>query len=68
MALELLSSYRKEIDGLELVPAGGGRFEISLNGEILFSKLETGRFPELKELKASIDRKRADDSVTRHSP
>ncbi len=50
MALELLSHYRKEIAALTLVPSGGGRFEVSLNESLVFSKLEQGRFPEPKEL------------------
>ncbi len=54
MALELLSHYRKEIASLTLVPSGGGRFEVSLNESLLFSKLEQGRFPEPKELKGLI--------------
>ncbi len=55
MALELLSHYRKEISDLKLVPSGGGAFEVSVNGKLIFSKLEEGRFPEPKELKQSID-------------
>lgn len=55
MALELLSHYRKEITSLTLVPSGGGRFEVSLDDSLLFSKLETGRFPEPKELKNLLE-------------
>jgi selenoprotein W-related protein len=55
MALELLTHYRKEISDLKLVPSGGGAFEVSVNGKLIFSKLEEGRFPEPKELKQSID-------------
>ena len=54
MALELLNHYRKDISRLELVPAGGGAFEISVNGKLIFSKLSEGRFPEVKELKQLI--------------
>lgn len=55
MALELLGHYGQGISGLKLVPSDGGRFEISVNGKLVFSKLEAGRFPELNELKALID-------------
>ena len=54
MALELLSHYRKEIGSLTLVPSGSGRFEVSLNESLVFSKLEQGRFPEVKELKTLL--------------
>ena len=55
MALELLLKYRKDMTSVKLIPSQGGRFEVSLNGRLLFSKLEEGRFPEPKELMASID-------------
>ena len=55
MALELLTHYRKDISDLKLVPSGGGAFEVSVNGKLIFSKLEEGRFPEPKELKESIE-------------
>jgi selenoprotein W-related protein len=55
MALELLTHYRKDISDLKLVPSGGGAFEVSVNGKLVFSKLEEGRFPEPKELRQSIE-------------
>ncbi len=55
MALELLSHYRKQVSELKLVPSEGGRFEVTCNGELIFSKLELGRFPEPKELEAAIE-------------
>ncbi len=55
MALELLNHYHKELSELKLIPAGGGAFEVSVNGKLIFSKLSEGRFPELKELKQLIE-------------
>lgn len=55
MALELLTHYRKEIADLKLLPSGGGCFEVSVNGKLIFSKLKEDRFPEPKELKRLID-------------
>jgi selenoprotein W-related protein len=31
-----------------LTPGGGGCFEITVNGELIYSKLETGKFPDEK--------------------
>jgi hypothetical protein len=31
---------------LKLIPAGGGAFELTANGELLYSKLGTGKFPD----------------------
>ena len=28
------------------MPAGGGCFEVTVNGELLYSKLKTGEFPD----------------------
>jgi selenoprotein W-related protein len=54
MALELLNHYRQDLSELKLVPAGGGAFEVSVDGNLVFSKLSEGRFPDLKELKQLI--------------
>lgn len=55
MALELLTHYRKDVSELALVPSDGGRFEVSVNGKLVFSKLKEGRFPEPKELRELIE-------------
>jgi selenoprotein W-related protein len=31
---------------MKLIPSGGGCFELKANGELLYSKLETGQFPD----------------------
>ena len=33
-----------------LIKGSGGQFEIKLDGELIFSKKATGRFPELEEI------------------
>lgn len=35
---------------LTFVPSSGGVFEVESDGELLFSKKETGRFPEHPEV------------------
>jgi selenoprotein W-related protein len=34
----------------QLIKAGGGLFEVTANGRKIFSKKETGRFPENEEI------------------
>lgn len=46
MASRILSEYKTQIEGLNLVPDRGGCFELSLNGDLVYSKLQTGEFPE----------------------
>jgi selenoprotein W-related protein len=43
---KLLTTYKQRIRDLKLIPAGGGAFELSVNGELLYSKLKTGQFPD----------------------
>jgi selenoprotein W-related protein len=45
---KLLNSYKQKISSLELVPASGGCFEVSLNGDLIYSKLKTKEFPNEK--------------------
>jgi selenoprotein W-related protein len=47
---ELLKSYEHVIEAIKLVPSDGGRFEIAVNGKLLFSKLETHRHAEPGEV------------------
>ena len=37
---------KQKIKSLTLVPAGGGCFEVTANGELIYSKLKTGQFPD----------------------
>jgi selenoprotein W-related protein len=46
----LLNEYKQKISSLELQPAGGGAFELSLDGELVYSKLATGVFPDEREM------------------
>jgi selenoprotein W-related protein len=46
LAAKLLTAYKQKIKSLALVPAGGGCFELSANGALLYSKLKTGTFPD----------------------
>jgi selenoprotein W-related protein len=50
MAEELLQRYSDSIGSLTLVPSGGGRFEVTVNGRLVFSKAKEGRYPDLREI------------------
>lgn len=56
LAKTLMESYKRDMKRLILVPSDKGRFEISVNGKLVYSKLETGRFPEESEAMAAIDK------------
>jgi selenoprotein W-related protein len=46
----LLKEFEPEIESLTLVPSDGGRYEFSINGQLLYSKLETHRHAEPGEI------------------
>ena len=50
MASELLNKYGNGVSSLELIPSGGGVYEVTKNEILLFSKKRKGRFPELDEI------------------
>ena len=54
IAQELLNTFEDEISQLVLVPRTGGIFEVRADGDLLWSREDRGRFPELKELKQLI--------------
>ena len=54
-AHELLHTYADYLEGLELVPRGGGLFEVAVNGQVVFSNKDAGRYPEIRELKEAIN-------------
>ena len=50
LAEELLKNYEHMIEEMTLVPSDGGRFEVTVNGQLLFSKLSTHRHAEAGEV------------------
>ena len=46
MTTKLLTQFKQQISDLKLIPSQGGCFEVTANGELLYSKLETGEFPD----------------------
>ncbi|NIP30463.1 MAG: SelT/SelW/SelH family protein [Candidatus Dadabacteria bacterium] len=53
-AQELLSTFENELSEVSLIPGNGGIFEIRLKDFVLWSREETGKFPEIKELKQIV--------------
>ena len=54
MAQELLTTFEQEIDELSLRPGDGGIFEVIANDQLVWSRKEAGRFPEITELKQRV--------------
>ena len=67
LAQELLTTFEVELGEVALVPGSGGIFEIRVDGELLWSRREAGRFPEAKEIKQRLRDRIAPDRGLGHS-
>jgi selenoprotein W-related protein len=56
LANELMKKFEPEIRSLTLVPSDGGRFEVSINGKLVYSKLQTGRHAEAGEVAGLVQK------------
>ncbi len=54
VAQELLSTFETELSRVSMCPGTGGIFEVRVNGTLVWSRKEEGRFPEMKELKQRV--------------
>lgn len=67
MAQELLVTFEDELGGVTLRPGTGGVFQVSVEGETIWSRKAEGRFPEMKELKQRLRDKVAPGRDLGHS-
>ena len=67
LAQELLMTFDTDLGEVALVPAGGGIFEVRLDGELIWSKKAQGRFPDSKDLKQLVRDRIAPDRDLGHS-
>ena len=47
---ELIKNYEHLIEEIRLVPSDGGKFEVTVNGQLVYSKLATHRHAEPGEV------------------
>jgi selenoprotein W-related protein len=47
---ELLKNLEPEIESVTLIPSDGGKYEVSVNDRLVYSKLQTGRHAEPGEV------------------
>lgn len=60
----MLTGWAPVIEGVDLIPSSKGRFEVTLDGELIFSKAALGRHAEPGEI-AGIVRERVGPEVPR---
>ena len=46
MTDKILNRFKTKIKNCSLVPSSGGCFEVTVNGDLIYSKLKTGQFPD----------------------
>lgn len=46
----MLDKNADKISEVTLIPSGGGVFEVTFDGELIYSKKATGDFPEPKQI------------------
>jgi selT/selW/selH-like putative selenoprotein len=51
-----LQTFGEWTDGIKLIPGDRGAFEVTVNGQQIYSKWDTKKFPELNDLKESIQK------------
>ena len=56
LADDLLKQFEHLIESVALVPSDGGRFEVSVNGKLIYSKLQTKRHAEPGEVVGLINK------------
>ena len=47
---ELLKNFEHVVESVTLIPSDGGRFEVSVNGKLVYSKLEMKRHAQAGEI------------------
>jgi len=57
LAEELLKEFEPNIETLTLIPSDGGRFEVIVNEDLVYSKLQTKRHAEPGEVPGLIHEK-----------
>lgn len=67
MAQELLTTFNEELDEVTLRQGTGGIFNVYVNDQLIFSRKEMDRFPEITELKQLVRDKIAPDKSLGHS-
>ena len=57
LASEVLDRWAPIMRAVELISSSGGTFDISLDGQLVFSKKAAGRFPKPGEVAALFEKK-----------
>jgi selenoprotein W-related protein len=59
-----MPEFEASIAAWTLIPSDGGRFEVMVNGELVYSKLATGRHAEIAEIRQMLQEALGSDNET----
>ncbi len=54
MTEQILSDFEESVESLTLIPSDGGVFEVTVDGELIFSKKKLGRHANYEEIREAI--------------
>jgi selenoprotein W-related protein len=67
MAQELLTTFEEELGGVMLTSGTGGVFVVSIGGDVVWSRKDEGRFPDIVELKQRVRDRIAPERALGHA-
>lgn len=53
---ELLKSFEYKVQSVELIPSDGGKFEVMVGDQLIYSKLQTGSHIDPAELNKLVEK------------
>lgn len=56
LAGDLLNEFEHLVERISLVPSDGGRFEVTVNDQLIYSKLQTNRHAEPGEVVGLVNK------------
>jgi selenoprotein W-related protein len=57
LTTKILTEFKQKVNDLKLIPSKGGCFELTVDGNLLYSKLKTGSFPDEKTILRQLQEK-----------
>jgi selT/selW/selH-like putative selenoprotein len=54
---KILSTFKQRVKDMKLVPGKGGCFELTADGDLIYSKLKTQEFPDEQSIINLLERK-----------
>jgi selenoprotein W-related protein len=54
LTAKLLERFKRQLAAVELVPSGGGCFEVEIDSDLIYSKLKEGDFPDEDQIVGQV--------------